>query len=258
MCCRSAANPPTITSSTQWCKMKRLVLMAILSSFASIVPVVAADLKAHSAPVSAAVATVAEDKQQKSDLVNKLLSEQSYLNSQIVDKCFTFNFSPTAWSAFNNPGTNPNETGAGAMNFWIQFVVEYAKREKIGDFMQLEVSDKEVEKANRPAIDEMINKLRSRFSLTVDAPLEIKGKAYEMMMRYPYQVLERIGQSTPEWSPASGQAHFTTKISATAKDIAVTISPDGKRFTVVGPAYTEAYDTKNKIYNGLERANKNR
>ncbi|MBO0932749.1 hypothetical protein [Fibrella aquatilis] len=207
------------------------------------------------APASTAPA---EDKEKKAEFVDRLFSEQSYLNAQIVDKCFTFKFSPTCWTKFTDPNIDTNEGGFPSMRYWVRYAVEYAKREKIGDLMTLAVDDKQVEKENRPMIDEMIKTLRSKFSLTVEAPVACTGKAYEMMMRYPYEVMQRIGQATPEWSPKSGEAHFTVSISSTAKDMAVKISPDGKQFMVSGPAYVEAYSTADKIYNGMERANKNR
>ena len=211
------------------------------------------------APAAAAMSTApAEDKEKKAEFVERLFSEQSYLNAQIVDKCFTFKLSPTCWAKFTDPNIDTNEGGFPSMRYWVRYAVEYAKREKIGDLMTLAVDDKQVEKENRPMIDEMIRALRSKFSLTVEAPVACTGKAYEMMMRYPYEVLERIGSTTPEWSPRSGEAHFTVSISPTAKDMAVKNSADGKQFMVSGPAYVEAYSTKDKIQNGMERANKNR
>ena len=134
----------------------------------------------------------------------------------------------------------------------------YAKRENIGDLMALAVDDKAVEKANRPMIDEMIKKMREKFSLVIEAPVECKGLAYEMMLRYPEQVMSRLGYDGTEWSPAGGEAHFTTMLSTTAKDMSIKVSPDGKHYTVVGPAYVEAYDTQSKISKGLNLTNKNR
>ncbi len=197
-----------------------------------------------------------EDAGKKSELVNTLLSEQGYLAAQLVDKCFSFKWSPSTWDAFNKPG-NPNEMGKGSMAFWIQDLTKYAKQQGF-DFSQLEVSDLEVEKQNRPMIDKMIADFRSKFSMTIISQNECKGKAYEMTMRYPWEVLQRLGHFGPEWAPQSGQAHFTVILSPTAKDIAVKTSPDGKNYTVSGPVYTEAYDTQNKISNGLDRTNKNR
>ena len=218
---------------------------------------------AATTPAATAVASSApeEDKEKKDEFVNQLFTEQSYLNAQIVDKLFTFKFSPSCWAAFTSPTTpsgNSNDVGLRATSFMVQDVVRYAKREKIGDFMELAVDDKAVEKANRPMIDEMIKKMREKFSMVIEAPVECKGRAYEMLLRYPYQVLTRIGSTNPEWSPTSGEAHFTTTLSTTAKDMAVKISPDGKQFTITGPAYVEAYDTQSKIQKGLDRVNKNR
>lgn len=244
--------------------MKKLVLSIAFWSY--LVSASAQTTKPASANQAAAKTTTAvtastapaEDKEKKDEFVERLFSEQSYLNAQIVDKCFTFKFSPTCWAAFTDPAKTGNEGGFGAMRYWVRYAVEYCKREGIGDLYTLAVDDKKVEKENRPMIDEMIKNLRNKFSLVVESPVECRGKAYEMMTRYPYEVLERIGYKTPEWSPKSGEAHFTVTLSPTAKDMAVKINPDGKQFAITGPAYVEAYSTGDKIYNGMERANKNR
>ena len=62
------------------------------------------------------------------------------------------------------------------MRYWVRYAVEYAKREKIGDLYSLAVDDKKVGKENRPMIDEMIKALRSKFSLTVEAPWPAPAK----------------------------------------------------------------------------------
>jgi hypothetical protein len=245
--------------------MKNWIVLLLFSGLAN--GLIAQTLKTTTSKVAAPAAAgtsaagtsaPAEDAEKKADFVERLFSEQSYLNAQIVDKCFTFKFSPTCWAAFTDPAKDGNEGGFGQMRYWVRYVAEYAKREGMGDIYELAVDDKAIEKANRPMIDEFITKLRGKFSLTVEGPVECRGKAYEMLTRFPYDVLNRIGYTTPEWSPKSGEAHFTTTISATAKDMSVKISPDGKQFSIVGPAYIEAYSTKDKIENGMERANKNR
>lgn len=194
----------------------------------------------------------------KAELVEKVFSEQSYLYSQIVDKCFTFKLSPTCWAKFNDPNQG-NRSGFGAMRYWCRYATEYAKREGLGDLEALNSSDRETEKGNRPQMDEILAKLQARFSLALDAEkVDCNPAAYDRLMRYPFEVLERIGRSTPEWSPKSGEAHFSVVLSPTAKDIAVTVSPDGKRITVAGPYLTEGYNSGSKIHNGLARADKNR
>lgn len=203
----------------------------------------------------------AEDKEKKADFVNQLFTEQSYLSAQIIDKLFTFKYSPTCWAAFTSPTApsgNTNDIGTRATQYLVEDVVRYAKREKIGDFTELTNGSKEVEKANRPMIDELIKKVSEKFSMVIEAPMECKGRAYEMLLRYPFETMHRLGEINPEWSPASGEAHFTVVLNTTAKDMSVKTSPDGKQYTVTGPAYTEAYDTQSKIQKGLDRTNKNR
>lgn len=210
---------------------------------------------------AAAVSTTTEseaDKAGKAELVERVFTEQSYLYSQIIDKCFTFKLSPTCWAKFSDPANTGNDSGFGAMRYWCRFVTGYAKREGIGDLEALQGNSKAEEKDNRPQMDEIIKTLSQKFSLTVEAPTNCTVKGYELMMRYPYDVLNRIGDQTPVWSPKSGEAHFTVVASPAVKDITVQISPDGKRFTVSGPALVEAVNQGSNIRNGLERANKNR
>jgi hypothetical protein len=218
----------------------------------------AAGTKVAAPAATVASAAPAEDKEKKDEFVERLFSEQSYLNAQIADKLFTFKFSPSCWAKFTDPANDGNRGGFGAMRYWVDYAVKYAKLEGLGDLYSLAVDDKTIEKENRPMIDEMIKNIRQKFSLTVEAPMECRGMAYDLMMRYPFGVLERIGYKAPEWSPKSGEAHFTVALVPTAKDMAVKISPDGKQFLITGPAYTEAYSTDDKVWNGLERANKNR
>lgn len=207
---------------------------------------------------TAQTAATPEDKEKKAELVDQLFSERSYLYAQMVDKLFTLNISPSCWVEFDKVRSNENTMGTNAVSYWVRNTVEYAKHEGLGDLMSLAVDNKEVEKANRPMIDDMIKEIGKKFSMTVNAPVECKGMAYELMTRYPYQVMQRIGPGGPEWGPTGGEAHFTITLDPKATDMAVKISPDGKKFAVSGPAYTEAYDTQGKIEKGLQRANKNR
>jgi len=218
---------------------------------------------AHATPKSAAPAAStatesAADKAGKAELVERVFTEQSYLYSQIIEKCFTFKMSPACWAKFSDPANTSNQSGFGAMRYWCRFVTDYAKHEGLGDLEALKGNTKEEEKGNRPQMDEIIKTLSQKFSLTVEAPANCTMKGYEMMMGYPYEVLNRIGQRSPYWSPKSGEAHFTVIASPAVKDIGVRISPGGKQFTVAGPTLVEAVNQGSNIKDGLERANKNR
>ena len=204
-------------------------------------------------------AQIAEDKDQKAELVNVMLTEHSYAAAQIVDKLFTFNISPSFWAELNNKNRKgrTNDIGHNAINSLVTELVKYAKRENLGDLEALRIFDNAKEKANRPMVDEIINKIKGKLTLVVNAPMENKGTGYEMLIRYPDQIMVRLGSTNPEWSPASGEAHFIVNLSTTAKDISVKTGDAGKTYTVTGPAYTEAYDTQSKIEKGLNITNKN-
>ena len=246
--------------------MKKLLILVLLSGTVSYASAQATKPKsgAKIAATTTAPASSApeEDKEKKAEFVNQMFTQQSYLYAQIVDKLFTFKLSPSCWEMYSSPTAPPGKSssfmGLQSAASMARYAVEYAKREKIGDFMALAVDDKAVEKANRPMIDEMIKKMGEKFTLVVEAPVECKGLAYEMLLRYPEQVMSRLGYDGTEWSPASGEAHFTTKLSTIAKDMSIKVSPDGKNYTIVGPAYVEAYDTQSKISKGLNLTNKNR
>lgn len=210
-------------------------------------------------PVSAMVSAgeSAADKAGKAKLVERLMTEKTYLYSQLIDKCFTYKMSPTCWAKFSDPANDGKSSGYDAANYAALAVMEYAKREGFGDLRLLDESGNK-EKGNRPQMDEIINKLRVKFSMVVVAPIDCNQKASELVTRYPYEVMKRVSTDAPAWSPKSGEAHFTVVLSPTATDMSVNISPDGKQFTITGPATTEAYSTPNKIAAGLDRANKNR
>ena len=79
---------------------KSLLTLALLSAvcFAQAQPAKTAVNKPTTPAASATMPTSAapaEDKEKKTEFVERLFSEQSYLNAQIVDKCFTFKLSPT-------------------------------------------------------------------------------------------------------------------------------------------------------------------
>jgi hypothetical protein len=210
---------------------------------------------------AAAVAPTASeseaDKAGKAELVDRVFTEQSYLYSQIIDKCFYFRMSPACWAKFSDPKNDGNSSGFGAMRYWVRFVTAYAKQEGIGDLEALNASDKAEEKDNRPQMDEIIKTLRSKFSLTVVAPTNCTVKGYELLMRYPYDVLERM-QAGPAWSPTGGTAFMTVVLSPAVTDMSVKISPDGKNYTVTGPALVECGDSGGKTAKGMDRGNKNR
>ena len=213
--------------------------------------------KAATLAVSTATESAA-DKAGKAELVERVANEQSYYYSQLIEKCFTFKMSPACWAKFSDPANTSNQSGFGAMRYWCRSVAAYAKREGLGDLDALQGNTREEEKSNRPQMDEIISALSQKFSLVVEAPANCTVKGYELMMGYPYEVLDRIGQRSPYWSPKSGEAHFTVVASPAVKDISVKISSDGKQFTVSGPALVETVNQGSNIQNGLERANKNR
>lgn len=210
--------------------------------------------KAAAAVVSTATESEA-DKAGKAQLVERLMTGYSYLHSQLIDKCFTLKMSPSCWATFSDPANTTKSAGFDMAPYWVGSAILYAQHEGIGDLKSLNVSGGG-EKDNRPQMDEIIDALRAKFSLTIEAPTNCTKKGSDLVTRYAYEVMKTIGEEG--WSPKSGTAHFTVVLSPAVTDMSVKISPDGKRFTVTGPALTEAYSTPNKIAAGLAPANRNR
>lgn len=197
------------------------------------------------------------DKTGKAQLVERLMNSRSYLYSQILDKCFSFRLSAGCWSTFSDPANDGQTSGYEASVYWIGSAILFAKNEGLGDLTLLNVSGNPAEeKSNRPQMDAIVNKLRQKFSMTIEAPVECTKKTSELITRSSREVTHIIGEDG--WSPKSGEAHFRVVLSPTAKDVSVKMSTDGKQFTVTGPAFTEAYETPRKVAAGLAPANKNR
>jgi hypothetical protein len=198
-----------------------------------------------------------EDADRKIEFVDRLLNDRSYLDAQIIEKCFTFKLSPGCWEQFAEPVVMGGQSGLTTAYQWGRYALEYSKREHMGDIMALIASDPTIERQNRPMMNRLIDGLRSRFSLTLEMPAACTGRGYEQMMRYTRELMERIGRTLPAWSPKSGEAHFTITLTAAAKDISLKISPDGKQFMLLAPAYTDVPGSAEKITAALEQANKN-
>lgn len=239
--------------------MKRIIFLALAGTITCAVaqtPKMAS--KATQMETSAPSASESSaDKAGKAQLVERLMNDQSYLYSQIIDKCFTFKLSPGCWTTFSDPANDTKSAGFDGANYWVISAIQFAKNEGLGDLTLLNVSGSpKLEKENRPQMDAIVDKLRQKFSMTIEAPVTCTSKASSLITRYPYEVMKVVGEDT--WSPKSGETHFRVVLSATAKDMSVKISPDGKQFTVTGPALIEAYETPRKIEAGLAPANRKR
>ncbi|MBO0953181.1 hypothetical protein [Fibrella forsythiae] len=137
------------------------------------------------------------DKAGKAELVEQAFSQHSYLYSQLIQHCFTFKLSSSCWTKFSDPANTENDSGLGTMNYWCRYVTEYAKRQGLGDLEALKSGSPQDQKDNRPQMDAIIQKLKAQFSMSIQAPGSCTAKGYELMRRYPYEVLERIGYRTP-------------------------------------------------------------
>lgn len=197
------------------------------------------------------------DKEGKAKLVERLMNSNSYLYSQILDKCFSFRFSPGCWTTFSDPANDGQTSGYDAAVRWVGSAILFAKNEGLGDLTLLNVSGSpETEKSNRPQMDAIVTKLRQKFSMIIEAPVDCTKKTSELITRSSLEVTHILGED--DWMPKSGEAHFRVVLSPTAKDVSVKISTDGKQFTVTGPAFIEAYETPRKVAAGMAPANKNR
>ncbi|MBX9693069.1 MAG: hypothetical protein K2Z81_11840 [Cyanobacteria bacterium] len=109
--------------------MKKITLLLTLATLTSFQALPLRCAAAPPAPSkSSSSSGIQENRQKKAELVDTLLTEQGYLVSQLVDKCFNIDWADSTWDAFNKLG-NPYEMGKGSMAFWIQDLTKYAKRQ---------------------------------------------------------------------------------------------------------------------------------
>lgn len=200
--------------------------------------------------------------QNKTELVSRIAEEHLWLNSMMVNKFVTLNLSKNCWEAVF---ANKSPQGIDHFSRWGGALVEYAKLMDFGDLDALGGLAKGAgEKANRPKMETLSDGMKGRFSFTIQAAtMPCDELAYRLLMGYSATIRDFVSNGSGStlgvnrgWRPRAGVMFITLVMSANAKDVSITISPDGKNFTVTAPSQTEVNEWDTKIEKGLARGGK--
>lgn len=195
------------------------------------------------------------DTENKSALVEKVSAYSNPLSGELLDKFVTLNLSPQCWAKLSSGDSQPD--GVGHASRIGKAIQEHAKLMGYGDLDDA-ISGIQID---RSKADPIIARLRGNFSYTINAKsVPCNDEQYRLLAAYSLQIISFFGDSSSStygmnrgWHPRGGKMFVTLDLSPTAKDIAVTVSPDGTSFTVTAPVNTEPGEWDVKIEKGLAR-----
>ncbi len=123
--------------------------------------------------------------------------------------------------------TDKDQRGLHVLSFTTRDLNEFGKRMGWGNSSEYESSGRGTKEEWRPRIENMLDQWKDKFTLTIkpDTP-KCDSMTYDLAIRYFTSLSSFF--ATSDWKPTSGVAHITLALSATAKDMSVAISKDGK------------------------------
>jgi len=129
---------------------------------------------------------------------------------------------------------------------------EYYKRQGLSDLEGIESANNNDRDANRARVQTAVDDLQNKvsFSLSTDG-VNCDATSFDLCHRYMTTIGEFIARDT--WLPKGGEAHIALVLSPTAKDVSVSINPDGKHFSITAPSSVEVGEWDTKMLNGLKR-----
>ncbi len=201
--------------------------------------------------LSFAGCTTASSAQDKEQLSNKVYdySIGCWWRKFIVDKLMTLNLSPAIWTKV----MEDDGWGIKSVNNVAIDMGEFAKNHGYGDLEAAESANNNDRNANKPQVESMVDALRGKVGFTLKAD-GVKGSPseWDLIHRYMTTVGDEFASSS--FKPKGNIAIITMVASPTAKDVTVTVTPDGGHFTVTVPTLVEPAEWDSKIQHGLERA----
>jgi len=135
-------------------------------------------------------------------------------------------------------------------SFFTRDMLDFGKRMGWGDAYQFSNSGSGTKDEWKPRIEGMLTTWKPKFEFEMKPDTQTcDNMNFDLSMRY----LTTIGDVLKgDWKPSSGVAKIVYVPSATAKDVSVTKSPDGK-IIVKAPMNTEPDDWSGKIERGFKR-----
>lgn len=132
---------------------------------------------------------------------------------------------------------------------------EYYKRQGLSDLEGIESANNNDRDVNRPRVETAISDLRNKVSFSLSTQgVNCDGTTFDLCHRYMSKVGEFLAKDN--WLPRGGEAHIALVLSPTAKDVSVSVNPDGKHFSITAPASVEVNEWDTKMLNGLKRGGK--
>lgn len=166
----------------------------------------------------------------------------------ILKNIISFEMSPAWWTRMNDK----DQKGLHALSFATPDLNEFAKRMGWGDAAAFENAGNGTKEEWKPKIEQVLSQWRPKFSFAFKPDsAKCDSANFDLSLRYLTSLASFL--ATSDWKPASGVAYITLVPSATAKDISVSISKDGKSFTVIAPDEIEPSEWDTKMQRGLKR-----
>jgi hypothetical protein len=128
---------------------------------------------------------------------------------------------------------------------------EYAKKMDWGDFEEAESANNNDRANNKPRVSDMVDAIKGKIGFTLVAD-GIKGTDAEWNLVYRY--MGSLGEFLEEgtWKPKSGVVFITMTVQP-AKDVSVSVTPDGRHFSIVMPSDKETEDWDGKVTRALQK-----
>ena len=186
----------------------------------------------------------------KSDLADAVYDyNKCYWAQDMVNKLMAFKLSPGIWTKMlEKDGWGISTTSNAARN-----MEEFAKKNGWGDLEEAESANNNDRDNNKPHVYEMVDSLKDKMGFTLQADaLKGTNAEWDLVHRYMTCVSEFLANG--EWKPRAKTPFITLAVTPSVKDVSVTVTPDGKHFTVSAPSDHETEEWDGKITKGLQRA----
>jgi len=189
---------------------------------------------------------LAQDQSQLSDKVYTY-SIGCWWRKFIVDKLITLNISPGVSAKL----MEEDGWGIKTINNLAISMGDFAKNHGYGDLEAAESANNNDRNANKPQVESMVDALRGKVGFTLNAA-SIKGSPseWDLIHRYMSTIGDQLGSSS--FKPKGNIAIVTMVALPTAKDVSVSVTPDGNHFTVTVPTLVEPSEWDSKIQHGME------
>ncbi len=175
----------------------------------------------------------------------------SWWESIICDQLFDFQLSAGTWPKM----VDKDGWGIKTISNNITAIGAYMKAKDWGDLEAAESANNSDRDNNKPRVIEMINEVKNKMHFTLNLT-QVKGSDAEISLisrlyTVPFDALE-----DGSWKPPHGDVFLNFTFSPNAKDISVTVNPDGKHFSVTAPTLVEPSAWDEKIIKGLNRVSR--